>query len=241
MFFTKKPYINFWPIYEDLDVYSPVLPAKKCLPDWWKNININTNEAKTFGTIKKCPGIFDILNYGWVLTAWCDIALNVNSNMSVAWEFSDRKTQAQIHEPQQFLVHTPKHIYEKYSCVFKIKCPWLVKTSPGYSVMLLDPYYHFNEFFDTAAGILDSDIYPNLNPLLLIKKCGEFLIEKDTPLMLIYPFKREKIIGECMSYNKKIINKLQAKIDYISHSKFSAALTYRKEQMKNKKCPFHRD
>jgi hypothetical protein len=173
------------------------------------------------------------------MPAWCDMAVKVNGREKLEWEMSDTRFTADGHHHNQFLDHLPENAKQKYYWVFKPDSPWFVQTSPGYSIMQLDPFYFFNENFESAWGIQDSDFYHNLNPLLLVKKNSNFIIERGTPLAVIYPYKREEIIGTCKPYNYEKIAKLQAADNYISHSKFSPLVTYKEEQHKRRKCPFH--
>ena len=241
----KQPVIEFWPTYEGLTEFVPIVPAKNYLPEWWKKLNIKQDvvylETKTAstGTIKRCPGIMDILNHGWVIPAWCDMAIKVKGREKLEWDMSDQRFTAHGHHHNQFLDHLPTNIQQKYFWVFKPTSPWYVKTSPGYSILQLDPFYFFNEYFDSSWGIQDADFYHNLNPLLLIKQNCNFVIERGTPLAVIYPYKREEFTGVCKQYDPKIISKLQAADNYISNSKFSPLITYKEEQYKRKKCPFH--
>ena len=70
-------------MYEHLSKFCPILPAGDVLPEWWKKININQNvdlidkRPLTSGTVKRCPGVMDILKSGWVVRAWCDIYVNI--------------------------------------------------------------------------------------------------------------------------------------------------------------------
>lgn len=242
---TDQPTIDFWPVYEGLTEHTPIVPAKNYLPDWWKKLNVKQdvlyleNKTASAGTIKRCPGIIDILNHGWVMPAWCDMAVKVKGHEKLEWDVSDTRFSACGHQHNQFLDHLPESTKQKYYWVFKPSSPWYVQTSPGYSIMQLDPFYFFNEYFDSAGGIQDSDFYHNLNPLLLIKKDCNFVIERGTPLAVIYPYKREEIKGTCREHNRDKITKLQAADSYISKSKFSPLITYKEEQHKRKKCPFH--
>ena len=247
MFFSKKqkdPEIKFVPMVKGLKELSPVLPARELLPKWWSDIKFNEkvklidNYPATVGTIKRCPGIIDFLNYGWIIPMWCDLYVNIKKNENISFEFSDKIYSASIHAQDQFLNLTPNHIREKYNWVLKLHSPWIVQTSPGYSLYEVNPFYHFNKEFDIATGMTDSDIYFSVNPFLLFKAEGEFVIKQGTPISIIIPIKREKIQGTVEDYNEERWQDLDEKSKRIALSKFSPIFSYKKLQIKNRKCPF---
>jgi hypothetical protein len=51
--------------------------------------------------------------------------------------------------------------------------------------------YEYNEYFDVLPGIIHSDVYHTINQQICLKKEGEFIIKKGTPLAMYVPFKRE--------------------------------------------------
>jgi hypothetical protein len=247
MFFRKqKPTINFVPAMEALAENVPVQKASDVLPTWWKDIKPPVKDPFFVGSasnsnssIKRCPGIMDILKHGWIIPAWCDIAIKVNGRIGLQWKFSDSRFFASCHTHDQFLDHVPEYIRKKYFWVLKLHNPWSVVTSPGYSTIHIDPFYHFNEFFDTASGIQETDYYHDTNIFLYIKKEGSFIIERGTPLVILYPYKREEIVGIVEKYNKERFTKLKAFDVFRTFSKFNHLKSYRLEQYKKGKCPFH--
>ena len=244
MFLCKKekpPKIKFIPKLKGLKELVPIVPAKEFLPKWWKNINFNEgvtmigNTPVNNGTVKRCPGIIDFLNQGWVVPLWSDLYLNVKGNESISFEFSDKNYEATIHKHQQLLDYVPTHIQEEYKWVLKLHSPWFLETPPGYSIYEMNPYYYFVKEFDTASGLTDSDIYHSINPFLFLKKDGEFIIKRGTPVSVIIPIKRVKIEGVVEDYNRERWDTLEQKTGRLAASKFSSIFSYKKEQ---RKCHF---
>lgn len=87
----KQPKIEFYSTVEGLDKFSPILPATKAVPDWYRKMPRFFEETDTNGdpefhrelptgtplewgvknhTIKSCPGIQDILTSGYINTFW---------------------------------------------------------------------------------------------------------------------------------------------------------------------------
>lgn len=246
--FRKKPKIEFWATVPGIEKTSPIRPAKEVLPRWWKDISLKENTnldeknlfIKFFGenrTVKKCPAIKNYLTYGWVLTMWCDLVVKVvGDNITYQYSLPGWEGMGSRHPNWQMINFLPDTVKKKYLCVFKPGCPWLVKTSPGYSTLHLDPFYFFNPNFDAATGIQESDIYHDLSPQLLLKK-EECFIPKGTPLQIIIPIKREKIEGCVIPHNNKT-SELQSFSNLVSFSKFSSAASYNEHIKNNGICPF---
>jgi hypothetical protein len=238
--FKKAPKITFYPLVRGLEKVIPILPARNVLPGWWRDIRVSETFQSlagypiTQGNIKKCPAVIDILTAGWVMPLWTDLYLKV-SKSEISYRPADTSFEFSVHPHTHFIDVMPDQLKNKYFCVFKPFAPWIVKTSPGYSIFNMDPFYHFSPYFDTAAGIQDSDVYYDLNPILFIKKEGEYVIPRGTPLSVIIPFKREKIEGCVEPYSEKVED-LVSEERLITNTMFSSAKSY--NEIRRRKCPF---
>lgn len=84
---------------------------------------------------------------------------------------------------------------------FKFRIPWGIKTPPGYSVQYMDPFLHTNRNFNVFPGVIDTDTFGCSDTTLVImnpKVNKSFIIEKGTPILQVFPFKREEWVA---SYN----------------------------------------
>lgn len=86
----------------------------------------------------------------------------------------------------------------------KIENPWLVKTEPGYSCMILPPMHRDNQLV-ILSGIVDTDkYYEKINlPFNLKDKHFEGMIEAGTPIAQVIPFKRESYVMEIVPLDKQ--------------------------------------
>jgi hypothetical protein len=86
----------------------------------------------------------------------------------------------------------------------KIENPWLIKTEPGYSCMVLPPLHRDNQLV-ILSGIVDTDkYYEKINlPFNLKDKYFEGMIEAGTPIAQVIPFKRESYEMEIVPLDKK--------------------------------------
>lgn len=238
--FKTSPEIKFHCTVRGLEKIVPIQPARNVMPEWWKKIKVSESFKSLHGypisqgNIKKCPAVVDMLTHGWVMPLWTDLYMNV-SEESISWKASDDTFSFAVHPHDHFIHIMPEHLKSKYYWVFKPYAPWMVKTSPGYSMINLDPFYFFNPSFDTSYGIQDSDVYYDLNPLMLIKRLGEFVIPRGTPLSIIFPYKREKISCTMVPYSDATEDLLSEE-RLITNSMFSSAKSY--NEIRKRKCPF---
>lgn len=189
-FLKNKPKVTFFTQIEGLKESAPIQPAISHIPSWFRKIPPSTDIFSS--TIKQCPGFVDFMKRGYVVPLWCDLYINVkktNEGIHYQWKTPDKDFLFEAHTNDQFLEHIPND--DKYLMVLKADCPWKVITDAGYSLYQLPMTYEYNEYFDVLPGIIHSDVYHTINQQICLKKEGEFVIKKGTPLAMYVPFKRE--------------------------------------------------
>jgi hypothetical protein len=183
--------------------YHPV-PAKKVIPDWYKDMNsyirgkkeVITDPAggNTSSTIKKCMPVFDALTAGYIIPLPCDVYV-YQEDGAPAFKvpnqpYINNHSASQIgNHPTATGFRPPKFINT-----------WIVKTPPGYSCMFVPPMHHDN-VFKVLEGIVDTDTYNGAVefPFQLKDISWEGIIPAGTPMVQVIPFKRE-------SWQHEIIN-----------------------------------
>ena len=233
----EKPFIKFVctiPGFETIEEIQPK-PAKKFLPDWWKDLP--TFYENTY-TAKVCPSMGDYFSSGYVLPMWADASL-ICSKEDNSWRIQTSGypfKKPGIHDGNQLINHTDVSFGGKESdMIFKLHSPWQIITSPGYSVMQLPMFYNFNKDFTVLPGIIDTDIYHEINNQLLYHGNGkEILIKRGTPLCVYIPFKRTDYEFSFNAQTKKEENKFKV-LRYDLNSKFQGSNWYRSLQRKRDK------
>ena len=82
--------------------------------------------------------------------------------------------------------------------IHKFINPWKIKTPPGYSCLFLPVLNNNDSAFEIIPGIVDTDSFPlEINfPFILngykYKAPIKFFIKKGTPIVQVFPFKRQK-------------------------------------------------
>lgn len=209
------------------------IPAKKHLPDWYKNINSYLNGKKepdgngsTTATIKKCVPVFDAITTGYLLLTPADIWVSqkpTEDNPSELQPFYEWANFGLInfHPIEQAPTHPNRNGHNvSYP---KLINPWAIKTPKGYSVLFTQPM-HRESPFTILDGIVDTDNYfaPVNFPFVLNDINFEGLIPAGTPMAQIIPFERQtwKIqIGNKENIKEQIKLRLKLKTKFFDSYK----------------------
>ena len=211
--------IEFTPAIEQCKLYPPE-PIKNFLPEWFINADISPPGCKLYpsakemlfspkmkaGTIKKCIPAVDYMTSGYLIRNFLDI--------SFTQEMSEDKGEEIFfyHNTRLAQPFVDKHIKQqfpgipKYKEVMKITGVWGIKTPPGYSSLIYQPFYNLENRWQFLPAIVDTDSYTNPISLPFIfqdLKNGESInhfMEAGTPLVCVFPFKREKWTGLVNEY-----------------------------------------
>lgn len=258
--FNKKNTIKFLATEKAYGLPEPY-PAYKHFPEWFVKsnrkkerskcpfaplMNLRPVNGKSFSdyqmqnqyaltkdtTVKHCPGIVDYLKTGYIFPAWTDMCLRfINGEMVFETAYDVPDLHYGLHKSQQYEGMSYSQRPEM-GMFHKVSSPWYIKTSPGVSIMILDPYWERNKNFTSVSAIVHSDITPihmkwffELNKP--IKDSPEIYDEKlqviksGTPLALIVPFKREKFSHEIEYLNELDTLKLKNENKYGSFQWFT--------------------
>jgi hypothetical protein len=202
-------------------------PAKYFIPEWFKNIPPSNNT-----TVRHCPSFPDYFSQGFVIPMWMDSKLNYDKSTGV-WNSQASKVLANwtSHPDSQFLdFKTPSFLGSEANFVFKAECPWRIITPPGWSVFQMPLFYNFNKEWSILPGIVDTDIYHEVNQQVLYHGTGEdIIINRGDPFVLYIPFKRDKHDLN-VRYRTEKDRKNFLKQDLNVRTKFIGSGAYRKAQ-----------
>jgi len=233
--FGKSDKIQFISTVEGLESIEDCLPkpAKHFIPKWFKNIPSQTDQTMT---VKVCPSFPDYFSQGYILPMWSDVKL-YSDGEQWKWDSPSSIFSWDIHGKDQYL----KYVNASFNGVdaqftFKANCPWRIITPPGWSVLQLPLFYHFNEEWSVMPGVIDTDIHHEINQQVLYHGNGkEIIIKRGDPFVLYIPFKRSNKIKHIVKYqtekNKKTFQK--DLLDLLS--RFRPNGYYREKQRKRDK------
>lgn len=184
--------VDFWSVVPGMEDVEPPVPAIKEMPEWFKDLpRENLVAGGRPETAKACPAFIDYFKQGYVLKMWTDVEVDVDQEGNYRWntpagDFWQFTNQG---DPQ-FKDHIPG---DPYSMIFKAICPWRIKTSPGWAVMQLPLFYHYNKDFTALPGVIWSDFHYDISQHLALYNYGTTVIPRGTPICLFVPFKRDSV------------------------------------------------
>jgi hypothetical protein len=235
MFKKELNKIKFLSTIEGLDTMEDLIPrpAKHFIPEWFKDMPSENNGDVT---VKYCPSFPDYFSQGYILPMWTDVLLQKDDS-GWEWKTPTSTFSIQIHSDAQFLDHANASFNGvPGQFVFKTESPWKIITPPGWSVLQLPLFYHFNQEWSALPGVIDTDTIHMLNQQILYHGDGkEIKIKRGDPLVLYVPFKRSnKLKLEVRSQTKEEEKKMS--IDFFNlTTKFMPNGTYREMQRKRDK------
>lgn len=198
--------IEFMPLDDHAKMFPPK-PCKMVLPDWYKNLPIyiegleltaesmaQKNYPASVFTVKKCLPVQDFLISGYTIFSNTELLL---SPIEGDDDFNDFLWSIPRANNNLFGTHPyrqcPVAFNGKRHNYIKIYSNWGIKTPPGYSCLLLQPFYHNEERFTLLPAIVDTDTYHDTVGFIgyINHGVGNFKLEAGTPIINVYPFKRE--------------------------------------------------
>ena len=241
-------FISMIPGLEDIEECRP-RSAKHYMPSWFKDVpNVLNPDQRTspFGatsmpgisTVKICPSFPDYFSLGYILPMWCDTKLNYNQETEeFMWKTSSETFNWNIHTKNQFLQWADVSLHgDKAKFVFKASCPWRIITPKGWSVLQLPLFYHFNKDWSILPGVIDTDIFHEINQQVLYHSDSQGIsINRGDPFALYIPYKRDSKLGLEIRGKSESDDKMFKRKDVNISSKFQPNGLYRQWQRERDK------
>jgi len=220
MFWKKNPVIKFY-IPDDMNVkpYHPV-PADRSIPEWFRKTSKSCPVGKLpegthpdkDSTIKTCMPVLDAMTGGYVVKSPVDMKIKAwqdddDIHFNCEWAKSGMSPHDFInfHGTWQLGKHSLFDKTPPDAVALKLITWFCIETPPGYSILVNN--HHNNDHLKDLGiqfmnGIIDSDNYTlEINfPFIFtnLSKNG-VLIPQGTPLLQLFPFKREAWSHEIIS------------------------------------------
>lgn len=157
----------------------------------------NPSQLKT----TKCPGIFSILETGWIQKAYQDISISTNGDgisFSATVPYNQKKglhgdilnDYVSYHSAEQLDTFKPvsKHTLKT---IIKIQSPWKVVVPKDYYLLITSVPYNDENLFSVAPGLLQGENFLNVQ-MFWHKLNGEHIIKKGTPLAYYLLIEKKK-------------------------------------------------
>ena len=201
MWLNKKPKVEFFSIIPEVTKLAPIVPAYTLKPKWFNKMQqefVDATKNPDFGKRKfvhtaKCPGIFNIIRYGWVMTTWQDIIIKTNGDgASFEWQsIIDQKNLKAKSDPGQAVGFHPEDQLSGYmenwdglKSIIKMHTPWRCIVPKDYYLLEGPVPYSDDDRFTTLPGFFSQEYgVAQMNPQLKWNiKDGETLIKAGTPI-----------------------------------------------------------
>lgn len=183
----------------DHDFISIPSPAKKHIPDWYKKtpnaIDESAIKAQLLKTFKHCIPFLDVMSSGYIVELPVDVEVSGNNVPIFTWRIGEIDVISSKTDGSHGLMEIPLGFDKK---LYSFHHNLYIKTPPGYSVLITQPFNRTDLPFYALSGIVDCDIHPMFpgNYPVFLKSNFSGVIEKGTPMLQIIPFKRESWIAE---------------------------------------------
>ena len=237
MRFGKSDKIQFISTVEGLESIEECLPrpAKHFVPKWFKDIS-----PKDPLTVRVCPSFPDYFSQGYIVPMWTDVVLRHESEDNWSWNTANSEFYFETHSNKQMLDYVEASFNGvDGQFIFKTSTPWRIVTPPGWSVLQLPLFYHFNKEWSIFPGIIDTDIFSQTNHQILYHGNGqEIKINRGDPFVLYIPFKRSGKLKHEVRYQTEKDKKIFKKQNLIYDGKFRGLTgngVYKREQRKRDK------
>lgn len=187
--------------------FFPILPAKECLPNWVSQCRDDYLKSdKRSIHVFKCPGIFDLMATGFVVTAWHDTlievtptSINITSPNDQLTKLSGKSTITIQDDNAKFF---PKRPWSQKQ-ILKINTPWHILAPKGLKFLHIPMPY--SDFFDyeSVIGVHDPSISSEINIQGYINRTGgSFVIKAGAPICQLVPLTDKTVTHVCRDMNK---------------------------------------
>lgn len=219
------PTIEFKVLEDFKDSIPNPIPANKAIPEWYKKMSRSVyskeQDPKRFNvamdstglghaghTVKECPPIRDYLCSGYIIPLWTEILVE-KKEAGEAFSWRDGAYEwVKFHPFEQVKGSVLVDDMGANSVVHKLNSPWYIKTPPGYSCLFFSPRYHKKKI-DILPGIVDTDVYHEVNFPYFYKGEDRDMIHRGEPIVQVLPFKREDWDHKITVMDSTVIRKSQ--------------------------------
>lgn len=168
-FFHRTPTIHLdcFTFLAHANELTPIVPATKAIPDWWKALPKGEVEFKPKQdpreklNMRSCAGFLDFYKKGVVLESWADFNLTVASgSLGVFYSTGE---QVAAHS------RTQRGLGFKDYCHAKLPSPWHFKEKSGVQFLFMGAEWALEGFtFRVMPGIVTFDLNYSTNVNMLI-------------------------------------------------------------------------
>lgn len=178
------------------------------------------------GTIKHCSGFNQLMNTGFIIPLWTDVAIE-STQHDLKW-YSELKFEGTHHAPEQLW----NNFYSEWHHL-KIQSPWVIKANKKIKFAWIPTTWHddaHKHLYEMMTGVIEYYYQHTTNINLFIKKNGGIIEWKSgTPLIHLIPLSDDKVEIKTHLVDDKEFNKINPQYPNTKNGYGS---------YKKSKCPF---
>lgn len=192
--------ITFLASYPELDgVFPEPEPTSRHIPQWYKNQPSMIDDKIEHGTmkltVKKCQAFFDAMSLGYVLKMPVDLYIDTTQErmeIQLPTEMNQYRSKILSHHSTEQVSHYPTNTNIYMDDILRIHPIWMVKTEPGYSTLFMPLIHQEHLPLKPVEAIIDSDNFFSDGHLsYFVEKGFKGVIKQGTPIVQVFPFKRD--------------------------------------------------
>ena len=153
------------------------------------------------------------MHEGYIIPLWLDLKISHDRDSGLNWYNKHAFENTISFHDARSIGKMPLHDHSFHTAL-KFENPWDIITPPGWSIMVMDPWYHRNIDIEIFPSIVETDSYHQMNIPFLYHGQGERTFRQGMPLIQIIPFKRETLnkleVAEMDDQDKEYYDKSRA-------------------------------
>tara|TARA_B000000609_G_C24137764_1_gene329342 strand:- start:332 stop:1012 length:681 start_codon:yes stop_codon:yes gene_type:complete len=146
--------------------------------------------------MKRCPGVHNYYNYGYVLPMWFDLKIIINDDKSIELIHHPRIPHSYTWHKEQIGLNIRKHFGDNfYPHALKLETPWLFEAPKNYILSQREIDHNYNNYFHILPGV-QKDANPNISIIVLLDlnvPSGIIDIKAGDPLCYLQIFDETKL------------------------------------------------
>lgn len=200
-FKRKKLILECFTDKRELITDAPIDKAHKYMPEWWKTLPkpcLKAGEMTANLNMRHCPGIVELYKNSIVIPLWSDLKIMMGSNAvepyEYRWQFSDGRSQIEVHSVEQRGVYLPNKNYQH----LKLATPWALQANQKVKWTWFGATWNMDnpENIVIPPGI-DKYYYQHSASInMFVPRSAdtkEFVVPFRQPLVFIAPMSEEKV------------------------------------------------
>lgn len=198
--------IIFFSITPGVKELFPIIHASEYRPKWVQKARdsfkeeLKNNQGDKFVHLYRCPGIFDLMKYGYIVSLPFDLTIETNGDKNTVSYILPSSDLKALMATEPISAHMDNKIVGFFpvkpwalKTIIKITTPWYIIAPKNLKFLVIPIPYSDHYEFEMAPGILDPGHSSEINfQLQWNVTIGKRTIKAGTPICQIIPLSEDK-------------------------------------------------